>query len=295
MKLLTFKEEHYLKLGLKTSKGIIDVEKAAKHYQMDVPHHVEELFENDDHSASILYELEKKVLSEGFAFLEEADITYGPAIPNPGKIVCIGLNYRKHAEESKMAIPKYPILFNKFNNAIAASGDEIVLPFNSTKIDYEGELTIVIGKRAKRVTKEEANDYIFGYTVANDLSARDLQFRSQQWLLGKSLDGFAPVGPYIITKDEIDDPKNLTIRTYVNNEVRQDSNTSDMIFDLFEIISYVSEHMTLEPGDIILTGTPEGVMMGYPEEQQVWLKNGDIVTVEIEKLGKLTNRMIMEK
>lgn len=137
-------------------------------------------------------------------------------------------------------------------------------------------------------------DYVFGYCNCNDLSSRDLQFRTHQWLLGKSLDGFSPLGPYLVTSDEVGDPNSLEIKTTVNGEVRQDSNTSDMIFKCNEIVSYISDHMTLSPGDIILTGTPEGVIFGYPEDQRVWLKDGDKVTVEIEKLGKLTNTFKQE-
>ena len=153
------------------------------------------------------------------------------------------------------------------------------------KLDYEVELGIVIGKTAKNVSEESALDYVFGYCTANDLSARDLQMRTPQWMLGKTCDGFCPVGPYLVTKDEVGDPQNLQLKTVVNGEIRQNSNTSDMIFSCREIISYISKHMTLVPGDMILTGTPEGVIMGFPPEKQNYLKPGDTVTVEVEKLG----------
>jgi 2-keto-4-pentenoate hydratase/2-oxohepta-3-ene-1,7-dioic acid hydratase in catechol pathway len=193
-----------------------------------------------------------------------------------------------------MPIPEVPILFNKFNNTVSAHQDIINLPFNSTQVDYEAELVIVIGKKARRVCKEEALDYVFGYCNVNDLSARDLQFRTNQWLLGKSCDRFSPIGPYLVTADEVGDPNQLQIRTWVNGELRQDSNTSDMIFACNELVSYISQHMTLDPGDIILTGTPEGVIFGYPKEKRVWLKDGDVLTVEIEKLGRITNKMTQE-
>ena len=227
-------------------------------------------------------------------FLDEAELVLGPCVPHPGKIICVGTNYRKHAQESRMPIPEVPLLFNKFGNTVAAHGDVINLPFNSTQVDYEAELVIVMGRRAKRVDIATALDYVGGYCNVNDLSARDLQFRTHQWLLGKSCDGFSPLGPYLVSGDEVGNPNALTIRCYVNGELRQDSTTADMIFSCAEIVSYISQHMTLDPGDIILTGTPAGVVFGYPKEKQVWLKDGDEVTIEVEKLGRLTNRMRQE-
>lgn len=226
-----------------------------------------------------------------YLLLDDNGLTFGPVVTGPGKILCVGLNYRKHAEETGSAIPQTPILFSKFNNALAGHLEDVPLPAVSQQVDYEAELAIVIGRTASNVSKEDALDYVFGYCCANDLSARDLQFRTQQWLLGKTCDKFAPVGPYLVTADEVREPNNLRISCSVNGEVRQSSNTSDMIFHCDEIISYVSQHMTLEPGDIILTGTPEGVVLGYPQEKQVYLQAGDVVTVEIEKLGNLTNTM----
>ncbi|XID91234.1 fumarylacetoacetate hydrolase family protein [Paenibacillaceae bacterium WGS1546] len=226
------------------------------------------------------------------ALLAEEEIRFGPCVTSPGKIVCVGLNYRKHALESGLAIPEQPLLFNKFGNTLAAHGERIPIPDQVTsQADYEAELAIVIGKTAKNVDKEQALDYVFGYCCANDLSARDLQLRTSQWLLGKTLDKFCPLGPYLVTADEVGDPNDLAIGSTLNGEVRQRSHTSDMVFRCDEIVSYVSRHMTLSPGDILLTGTPEGVILGYPEERREWLKPGDTVTVEIEKLGALTNIM----
>lgn len=300
MKLLTMVTEDGLKLGVKTEQGILDVSRAIDIVptSLAVPQSIEEVLEGARSAVDNLQGFYQEVLQSSAdkkeLFLEEDTIKIGPAIPSPGKIICVGLNYTKHAEESNMPIPEYPILFNKFDNTIAAHGDEIALPFNSKEVDYEAELVIVIGKTTKRVAKENALDHVFGYCNVNDLSARDLQFRTNQWLLGKCLDGFSPVGPYLVTADEVGDPNNLGIRAYVNGEVRQDSNTSDMIFHCDEIVSYISEHMTLQPGDIILTGTPEGVVFGYPKEKQVWLKDGDEVTIEIDKLGRLTNTFKQE-
>ena len=186
--------------------------------------------------------------------------------------------------------PLYPILFSKFNNALAAHGQKITLPKSARKYDYEAELIVVIGKEASSVTKEEALSYVFGYTCGNDLSARDLQFRTGQWLLGKTCDRFAPIGPYIVTADAID-PSDLNITCVVNGKVRQSGNTSDMLFDCADIISYASEYMTLKPGDLIFTGTPSGVITGEPADKRIWLKPGDEITVSIEKIGSLTNTL----
>lgn len=227
--------------------------------------------------------------------LEEASLTLGPCVTHPNKIICVGLNYRKHAEETNSPIPEFPVLFNKFNNTLAGHGQEVPLPRVSQKVDYEAELVIVMGKEAKYITKEEALSHVFGYCSVNDLSARDLQMRTQQWLLGKSCDKFSPLGPYLVTSDEVGDPNQLEIKCIVNGEVRQNSNTSDMIFKCDEIVSYISQHMTLVPGDIILTGTPQGVVLGYPQDKQVYLKDGDQVTIQIEKLGSLTNTMVAEQ
>lgn len=284
MKLLTIKTDEGLQLGVKTDKGVLPVDLS-----------LEELLADTNKRQELRQQVDRAMENgDRQQFLDEEELVVGPSVPSPGKIVCVGLNYRKHAEESGMPIPDYPILFNKFNNAVAAHGETIELPQEAAQVDYEAELVIVIGKTAKRIAKEEAGDYIFGYCAGNDLSARDLQFRTNQWLLGKSLDGFSPIGPYLVTADEVGDPNQLSIRSYVNGELRQNSNTSDMIFDVHELVSYISRYMTMQPGDLILTGTPEGVILGYPKEKQVWLQDGDEVTVEIEKLGRLTNRMKRE-
>ncbi|WP_134701321.1 fumarylacetoacetate hydrolase family protein [Ammoniphilus sp. YIM 78166] len=293
MKLLTFHTPEGLALGVKTAKGVLNVAKAASLGPVtQIPLSIHELLTGGEKARSELMELVQ--MAEGRRdenlYLQEEELHIGPCVPNPGKIICVGLNYRKHAEESNMPVPEYPVLFNKFSNTVAAHGDVIALPENAREIDYEAELVIVMGKKAKQVEKDKALDYVFGYCNVNDLSARDLQMRTSQWLLGKCLDHFSPLGPYLVTSDEVGNPNDLSVRTYVNGEVRQDSHTSDMIFHCEEIVSYISQYMTLEPGDIILTGTPEGVILGYPKEQQVWLKDGDEVTIEIEKLGRLTNR-----
>jgi len=290
MKLLTFIRQGVPALGVKTDNGVLDVCEAAAAAGREAPVSVMQAIEQGDSALAALADLVSATSSGSPAWLREDTLRFGPCVTEPKKIVCVGLNYRKHAEETKAEIPEYPILFNKFHNALAAHGQEIVIPNTTGSLDYEAELVIVVGKRAKNVSREEALDHVFGYCCANDLSARDLQRRTTQWMLGKIGDGFCPLGPYLATADEVGDPNRLAIQTYVNGERRQNSNTSDMIFPCDEIVSYISRHMTLEPGDVILTGTPEGVVIGYPKEQRVYLKPGDVVTVEIEKLGLLTNR-----
>ncbi len=222
-------------------------------------------------------------------FLNESELEIGPCVVAPSKIICVGLNYQRHAQESNMEAPKYPVLFNKFNNTLVGYNKDIPLGRVGTEFDYEVELGVVIGKKCKNVSETEALDYVLGYCTANDLSCRDLQFKTPQWLLGKSLDKFLPLGKYIVTKDEIPDCQNLGLSCYLNGELRQNSNTSDMIFSVAEIIAFISQHMTLSTGDLILTGTPEGVIMGMKDKK--WLQPGDVVKVEIEKLGSTTNKM----
>ncbi|NGZ74406.1 fumarylacetoacetate hydrolase family protein [Saccharibacillus alkalitolerans] len=221
--------------------------------------------------------------------IEAEKIRFLPAVLNPGKLICIGLNYKRHAEETNMPLPEKPVVFGKFSDSVAAHGSAIPYPAATRRLDYEAELAIVIGRTAANVTEEESLDYVFGYCCANDLSARDLQGQSSQWLLGKTGEGFAPLGPFIVTADEIPNPNALKIGTRVNGVTVQDSNTSDMIFSCRELIAFLSRHMTLRTGDVILTGTPEGVILGRPKEERVWLKPGDEVTIFVEGLGELTN------
>lgn len=215
-------------------------------------------------------------------------IRFAPAVTTPGKILCVGLNYASHRAEVPFGAPKYPALFSKFNNALNASGGEVRPPSGAKELDYEAELVVVIGKRVKDAAEEEAAAAIFGYTAGNDFTARDLQRRTSQWLLGKSPDGFAPIGPYIVPASEIDASR-LAVQTFVNGELRQDGSTADMIFSPAAVVSYISKCMTLEAGDIIFTGTPQGVIFGMPEKQRRWLKAGDEVVVKIEGIGELRN------
>lgn len=214
---------------------------------------------------------------------------------SPPNVLALGLNYRRHADETGMEHPDIPVMFIKTTNTVIGPGSPIILPeAGPDEVDYEAELAIIIGKKAKNLSPDEAMDYILGYTCANDISARDWQIHKQkkQWARGKSFDTFCPLGPYIVTRDEIPEPDNLRIRAILNRKILQDSNTSDMIFDVRTIVSDLSRSMTLLPGTVILTGTPEGV--GFTRQPPVFLKEGDVITVSIEKIGELTNPVKVE-
>lgn len=291
MKLLNYKKNHETYVGVKTKEGIVNLSNASKQFQINVPGDMLDIIKLSDRTN--LKRLIDKIESgkhHPSLYENEEEIEFLPVVLNPEKIVCVGLNYLSHVEEAKVKdIPESPVLFSKFNNALASHNEIISLPAAGEKFDYEAELVIVMGKEAKNVSVDEALSYVFGYSVGNDLSARDLQFTSSQWLLGKSLDSFAPVGPYLVV-DKID-PSNLKIETKVNGEIRQSSNTKHMIFNCAAIISYISRHITLKPGDLIFTGTPEGVIFGAPEDQQKWLRSGDEIEITIENVGTLKNKL----
>lgn len=299
MKLVTIQKGAETALGVKTEYGIVDVAEAVKMVAApsSISTDVMDVIAGGSAAVEALASyISTLPLSEKPSYVRDEDtMEWGPCVTRPNKIICVGLNYRKHAEETKAQIPEYPVLFNKFNNTLTGHKQDIVIPKVTEQLDYEAELVIVIGKKSKDVPKEQALDHVFGYCAVNDLSARELQFRTPQWLLGKTCDDFSPLGPYLVTSDEVGNPNDLSIKAIVNGEVRQNSNTADMIFPCDEIVSYLSKYMTLEPGDIILTGTPEGVVLGYPKEKRVYLQPGDEVTIEIEKLGSLTNRFVAEE
>ena len=286
LKFVNFQLNNQIRLGVKVKNGIMDIAQVSDAYSLEVPNTIEQIIAA---GKSVIEKLQKYVESTSF-LIDEDNIVYAPCVTNPEKIICIGLNYLDHANESKMEIPLSPVVFSKFSNALAGNKQEILLPINAKQFDYEAELVIVIGKTAESVSRENAMSYIVGYTIGNDLSARDLQFRTGQWLLGKTCDGFAPIGPYLVTADEVN-PSDLEISCRVNGELRQQGNTKNMIFDCAYIVSYLSQHMTLKPGDIIFTGTPAGVILGYPEGKRVWLKSGDEVSVSIENIGTLINKL----
>ncbi|HEX6044425.1 MAG TPA: fumarylacetoacetate hydrolase family protein [Pyrinomonadaceae bacterium] len=221
-----------------------------------------------------------------------SDAYWFAPVPRPGKLICIGLNYRDHAAESKMAIPEKPVVFSKFSSSVIAPGEPVVLPRSSKQVDYEAELAVVIGRRAKNVSADRAYDYVLGYTALNDVTARDFQFGDGQWQRGKSCDTFAPMGQTIITKDAIPDPHKLSIKLVLNGQTMQDSNTDQLIFGVPRLIEFLSETITLEPGDVIATGTPAGV--GFARKPPVFLKPGDQMEVLIEGMGGLGNPVTEE-
>ena len=276
MKLFNFYQDKELHLGVTDGERFVDVNRCG--YPVTMMDVIRD-------RSGLHRENVARILKNGKPLTQVAH--FAPPIVAPEKILCVGLNYAEHTAETHLEKPAYPALFSKFNNALNAHNHPIILPDTDSHYDYEAELVIVIGHAARKVSSEDAPKYIFGYTAGNDFSARDLQLRTTQWLLGKTPDGFAPIGPCITTADELD-PSALQIRSYVNGELRQDGNTRDMIFNCAAIVSYISQFFTLKPGDLIFTGTPKGVIMGYPEDKQHWLKAGDTVTVEIEGIGSLT-------
>ncbi len=272
-------------LGLRTERGILDVIAAEADLHENAPTSITAVL-NREGDASGLRRLAAKASAQAARyFVAEDKAQFGPCVTHPEKIVCVGLNYRKHAAETGNPVPKMPILFNKFNSALNHHGGSIaVSKEKATNFDYEAELVIVIGRTARNVSEADAAQYIFGFCTGNDFTARDLQSRSSQWMLGKSLDGSGVIGPWLITSDLVDGDT-LGISLTVNGQKRQSSNTSDMVFNTKQLVSYISDYMTLKPGDLIFTGTPEGVISGYPKDKQVWLKPGDKLVTSIDKLG----------
>lgn len=218
-------------------------------------------------------------------------LRFAPSVTKPDKILCAGLNYRDHAEETGGKVPEKPVIFDKLTSCLAAAGEDIPTPANVRCLDYEAELVVVVGKAAYNISAEDAEDYIFGYSCGNDLSARDAQFLSNQWFLGKSLPGFSPLGPLLVTKDEVN-AAHLQITCTLNGHTVQNSNTSNMIFSPAELLAFSSKYISLLPGDLIYTGTPAGVILGKAKGTRVWMKCGDVFSVEIDGLGKLENRFV---
>ena len=228
----------------------------------------------------------------GGELLDPAHTRLAAPIPRPPKIICIGLNYRDHAEESKMPIPEVPTVFAKFPTAVIGPGHPIVLPKASTRPDYEAEFAVVIGRGGRHIPESKWRDHVFGYTMMNDVSARDFQMATSQWMMGKTFDTFAPIGPHIVTADEIEDPHNLEISMVLSGDVMQHSNTSNLIFGVPRLIAYLSSIFTLEPGDIIATGTPAGV--GFVRTPPRYLKPGDECRVKVHGIGELVNPVVAE-
>ncbi|GIW86050.1 MAG: hypothetical protein KatS3mg108_0374 [Isosphaeraceae bacterium] len=233
-----------------------------------------------------------RAAERGLVRYEPGQVRLGPPIVDPRKVICLGLNYRDHAIESKMAIPEEPVLFNKFPTAVVGPGHPIELPAVSSQVDYEAELVVVIGRGGRDIDESDALGYVAGYTIGHDVSARDWQLHKpgKQWLAGKTFDTFAPIGPALVTADEVADPQALGIRLRLNGQTMQDSSTAQLIFGIAYTVAYVSRICTLEPGDLIFTGTPPGV--GMARTPPVWLQPGDLVEVEIDGLGVLSNPVI---
>ncbi|MGH9683291.1 MAG: fumarylacetoacetate hydrolase family protein [Candidatus Acidiferrales bacterium] len=292
--LLTMRRDGRYSLGVKSRKGVLDVPEAANRLHMHAPATTDDLLQNE--SGPSLNALVDAALRSGTAddaFIDEESIEYGPVVTRPEKIICVGLNYRRHAREVNMAIPNQPVLFNKYNNTLSAHKAAIKLPVEvARKFDYETELVIVMGRNAKNVSEADALSYVAGYSTGNDFSARELQFDTGgQWMIGKTLDRFAPLGPYMVTADQVN-PDNLKIECRVNGEARQSSSTADFIFSSAQVVSYISRYVSLRAGDIIFTGTPEGVIQGQAKDKQVWLKAGDKIACSVEKLGELEFELV---
>jgi len=282
MKLCSIEMNGVTCVGVKTDSGIVNIS------GLGFPSRMNEIIEG---GGDMLSRISDSLRAQTLPELPEADVKFHP-VTEPKKIICKGLNYKDHASECRMAEPEHPVFFCKFNDALAAHGEQVKLPSWLKQYDYEAELVIVIGKAAFNVTAQEAESCIFGYTCGNDLSARDSQFLSSQWLSGKTLPGFGPVGPYIVTRDSFNPCEPHGICCEVNGKVVQSSQTSNMIFNCFETVSAASRYFPLSPGDLIFTGTPSGVILGKKKEDRVWLIPGDVVKVSIEGIGTLVTPLI---
>jgi len=294
MKFIRFRYKSKIGIGILDEKQIIDLSALHESYSQQgskksLPDSIEQLIETSEETIPYIHDLlefySNEKSDEYLISVSDAEIL-APLV-KPEKIICVGLNYLDHCKETGLDVPKSPVIFFKNVNAIIGEGDSIEIPNNSNQVDYEAELAIVIGKEGKCIPKEEAYHFIFGYTIMNDVSARDQQFSDGQWARGKSADTFAPIGPSIVTKNEIKDPHHLDISLNLNNTVMQNSNTENLIFNIPYLISYLSQSITLKPGDIIATGTPPGVGMG--RKPGIWLKDNDEITITIEGIGTLRN------
>ena len=286
MKLINMAADGELHLGILTEQGVFDVSKSKV---PGVPKTMMEALRMGREEA--LPKLEE-ALEKADGFLPEKDVCYAPAVDSPSKILCAGVNYRAHIEETRGSFEAtgVPTIFAKFNNTLAPHKGVVLCNRNSKKHDYEAEIAVVIGKRAAYISPAEAEDYIFGYTLANDISARDLQKATTQWVPGKTCDTFCPLGPCIVTADALPyDAMHIT--GFKNGEQRQEGWSTDMIHSIPALVSFLSGCCTLEPGDVILTGTPSGVILGRPENQQDWLQPGDVLTVREDTIGELTVTM----
>lgn len=272
------------------SERLVNLSSLAKRFKTHLPTKIDAFIADEKAqktAENLLSKANNSELGAASIRLDKAQVL--APVANPPKVLCLGLNFRTHVKETREVPPEEPVVFMKPHTAIIGPNQKIVKRPFVKELDYEGELATVIGKKAKDVPENEALDHVFGYTILNDVSARDFQFKGSQWTPGKSFDTFAPTGPCIVTKNELPHPDNLRIRTWINSELRQDGNTRDMIFSVAQIVYHLSRIMTLEPCDIIATGTPSGVAMAM--KPQKWLKHGDIVRIEIEDIGYLQNQV----
>ncbi|MCY3976758.1 MAG: fumarylacetoacetate hydrolase family protein [Chloroflexi bacterium] len=288
MKLLTFQRDGALTPGVLTVRDGRDVIVDLARADASLPGSVRGILEA---GSSALAKAEAAAV-DATDVLDPASVSLAAPIPNPGKILCIGLNYADHAAESGQPLPDYPIVFSKYSNTVIGSGQAIILPRVTDKVDYEAELGFVIGIGGRHISEANALDHVAGYMPINDVSARDYQERVSQWTMGKSFDTFAPMGPALVTADEVGDPHELAIRLWIGDEALQDSNTSQLIFSVPKLVADISEVMTLEPGDIVSTGTPPGV--GAARRPPRFLRAGETCNIEIEKLGILSNPIVAE-
>jgi 2-keto-4-pentenoate hydratase/2-oxohepta-3-ene-1,7-dioic acid hydratase in catechol pathway len=307
MRLISFMKDDVVKVGLATVKGILDLAKCYQNTYGDTEapnwlYSLKHLLAGGEDALNLVKKLERKAaeLSDQSLFYRESEVKIQPPITNPSKILCVAANYISHTKELDIKVPEKPYFFGKFQNALVGHEGNILIPKTSAKVDHEIELAVVIGKKGKYISKSSAYEYVAGYTVFNDISFRDKQFPpgwpqklnpyGQNWILGKSLDTAAPCGPYLVTKDEVGNPYPLRLTLRVNGEVRQDGTTDDMFFKIDDLIEYISDGLTLEPGDIIATGTPAGVAAAG----KTYLQHNDVIVCEIERVGVLRNRVVRE-
>ncbi len=289
----TYRDAGADRLGLRVPAGVVDVLSAADLLGVpSPPSSIDDVLNGRGYLPGLVHIAARPPRE---AVRKESSLEYAPLVSAPQKIICVGLNYRAHLAETNTAAPAYPDLFNKYNTALNRhNGTVPVSGLPLSHFDYESELVMVIGKTARNVSEADALDAVFGYACGHDFTARDAQLRVSQWMTGKTPDLFAPLGPWLVGADQIHDPQALQIQTFVNDETvpRQDMSTSQMIFSCATIVSYISQYMTLQPGDVIFTGTPSGTIVGYPPEKRVWLKPGDRIRTVISQVGELRFRLV---
>ena len=290
------REKSTEKLGLQMKEDILNILKLAEHLNTSLPQTMDALINNSRDGLRQIDETLKKAeelhVSLKDYLIPTAKIDFLPIVKSPEKILCVGKNYIEHIKATGGDVPTYPVFFSKCNNALAAHDQEIPLQPNAQQVDYEAELVIIIGETINSVCENDAHKAILGYSIGNDISERTFQFASSQWLIGKTMDHFAPIGPALVTKDEVPAVQDLTIQTRRNGKIVQNSSTSDMLFNVNKVVSQASQYMTLKPGDIIFTGTPSGVILEQAEKQRSWLKAKDKIDITIESIGTLSNTFI---